>query len=242
MAVDEALMQSVRDGGPAVLRLYRWSPACLSLGRNQPARGAYASDRIADSGLQVVRRLTGGRAVLHDRELTYSVVIRDRALGSPRAAYAAINRALVRALSVLGVPAHLQPRGAAHSAVPSLAPCFRDPAEGEVVVAGRKLIGSAQFRERGVILQHGSLLLHDDQYRIRDLLVHQSGADEDPPAVLSTLLPRLPPWSALADALEIGFRETAAPGLTADALSDAEHERAAALAGRFADPAWTWRF
>jgi lipoyl(octanoyl) transferase len=74
MAVDEALAESVRAGGAPVLRFYRWSPACLSLGRNQPADG-YDRDRIRRRGVEVVRRPTGGRAVLHHRELTYSVAV-----------------------------------------------------------------------------------------------------------------------------------------------------------------------
>ncbi|HEX5725859.1 MAG TPA: hypothetical protein VFX98_10370, partial [Longimicrobiaceae bacterium] len=94
MAVDEALAETVREGDPPVLRFYRWEPACLSLGRNQPARGRYDLDALRRRGLDVVRRPTGGRAVLHHRELTYSVAVADGALGTPRQAYAAVNRAL----------------------------------------------------------------------------------------------------------------------------------------------------
>jgi lipoyl(octanoyl) transferase len=241
MAVDEALMEGVRAGGAPVLRLYRWAPACLSLGRNQPARGEYDEGRIAAAGLQVVRRLTGGRAVLHDRELTYSVSMGERALGSPRAAYAAINRSIVAALHGLGVDALLQPRGATPAPAPSLAPCFRDPAEGEVVVAGRKLVGSAQYRERGVLLQHGSLLLAGDQRRIADLLVQGGETDDEAPAVLSELLPLLPTWSDLVTALAAGFRSALGIELRHTPLSPPEEERATALAGRYADLAWVWR-
>ncbi|HLM68541.1 MAG TPA: hypothetical protein VK358_13475, partial [Longimicrobium sp.] len=88
MAVDEALAQSVRAGEPPVLRVYRWSPPCLSLGRNQPS-GGYDRDEIRRRGLDVVRRPTGGRAVLHHRELTYSVAAAEGVLGGPRQAYSA---------------------------------------------------------------------------------------------------------------------------------------------------------
>jgi lipoyl(octanoyl) transferase len=241
MAVDQALMQGVREGGAPVLRVYRWSPACLSLGRNQPARGEYREDRLASENVQVVRRLTGGRAVLHDRELTYSVAVREKALGSPRAAYAAINRSLVTALRHLGVDALLQPRPLTHASAPSLAPCFREPAEGEVVVEGRKLIGSAQFRDRGVILQHGSLLLDDDQRRIADFLTAVTGEEEMAPAVLSALLPRLPRWRELVDAIAVGFRETLGVDLREVELTSDEVTRAADLCGHYEDPEWIWR-
>jgi lipoate-protein ligase A len=174
MALDEALAASVRAGAPPVLRLYRWAPACLSLGRHQPARGRYDQAALRERGLDVVRRPTGGRAVLHDRELTYSVAVPDGVLGTPREAYAAVNRALVAGLRLLGVPARLQPTTGRRAPVPSLAPCFQEPVEGEVVAAGRKLVGSAQRRDRGVILQHGSLLLENDQREVRGLLVREA--------------------------------------------------------------------
>ncbi len=111
MAADEALAASVAGGGPPVLRVYRWSPACLSLGRNQPARGRYDVRALAERGIDVVRRPTGGRAVLHHRELTYAVAAPEALLGGPRRAYAAINAALVAGLRTLGVDATQQPDG-----------------------------------------------------------------------------------------------------------------------------------
>jgi lipoyl(octanoyl) transferase len=241
MAVDQALMQGVREGGAPVLRVYRWSPACLSLGRNQPARGEYREDRLARENVHTVRRLTGGRAVLHDRELTYSVTVGERALGSPRTAYAVINSSLVAALRHLGVDARLQPRPSTHATAPSLAPCFRDPAEGEVMVEGRKLIGSAQLRDRGVILQHGSLLLENDQRRIGDFLTGGAGEEEVAPAVLSGLLPRLPCWRELVEAITLGFGGTLGVELQATVLTAQETARASEIRVQHQDPAWVWR-
>src|SRR5690606_10060386 len=119
MAVDEALMDSVREGGAAVLRFYRWEPACLSLGRNQPAAEWYDRQEIARRGLDVVRRPTGGRAVVHGRELTYSVVTPERMLGTLRRSYATINRAFLTGLQRLGVDATLQPMTGVRAPVPS---------------------------------------------------------------------------------------------------------------------------
>ncbi|HEX6373626.1 MAG TPA: lipoate--protein ligase family protein [Longimicrobium sp.] len=240
MAVDEALADGVRDGGPPVLRVYRWSPPCLSLGRNQPSDG-YDREAIRTRGIDVVRRPTGGRAVLHHRELTYSVAAREDALGTLRQAYAAINRALVAGLRRLGVDARLHPAGPERAPVPSLAPCFEQPVEGEVTAAGRKLVGSAQRRERGVMLQHGSLPLHDDQSAVPRLM-HPGRAPDasEAPATLAALLGREPGWEALVDALAEGWMETFGVGLERGGLSAVEEERARVHRGRYEDPAWTW--
>lgn len=240
MALDEALTESVRSGGPPVLRFYRWSPPCLSLGRNQPAAGEYDAEVIARLGLDVVRRPTGGRAVLHHRELTYSVVVPDGALGSPREAYAAINRGLVIGLRRLGVAAELQGAVGRRAPVLSLAACFREPAEGEVVVRGRKLVGSAQYREGGVTLQHGSLLLADDQSTLGSLRLRPAPA-EDPPATLTDYLHPLPPWEELAAALAAGVAEVIRLASLPSDPSPAELARADAIRARYADPDWTWR-
>jgi lipoate-protein ligase A len=240
MAVDQALADTVRQGGAPVLRVYRWSPACLSLGRNQPSDG-YDRDEIRRRGLDVVRRPTGGRAVLHHRELTYSAAARDGALGGPRQAYAAINRALVEGLRRLGVPAQLQPAGEARAPLPSLAPCFEHPVEGEVTAGGRKLVGSAQRGEGGVLLQHGSLPVHDDQ-SIVPLLMRPGAAvtPAEPPATLACLLGREPEWEELVDALAAGWEEGLGAALERTGLSPEEERRARAHQERYEDPAWTW--
>lgn len=241
MAVDEALAEGVRDGGDPVVRVYRWAPPCLSLGRNQPARGRYDEAALAAAGIEVVRRPTGGRAVLHHRELTYAAVLPDGALGSPRQAYAAINRAIVSGLRRLGVDARLQPAGGP-VARPSLAPCFDTPAEGEVTAGGRKLVGSAQRRAGRVLLQHGSLPLRDDQSSVRRFLAAPSPPEDagPPPAALGDLLGREPPWEELSDALRAGWAEALGVSPVPSALTAAERGAAEALQARFRDPAWTW--
>jgi lipoate-protein ligase A len=241
MALDEALMESVRGGATPVLRFYRWSPACLSLGRNQPGRGFYRLDALERAGLDVVRRPTGGRAVLHAEELTYSVAVPEGRLGAPRATYLAINRALVAGLRRLGVAAELQARGMRRAATPSLAPCFREPAEGEVVVGGRKLVGSAQWRERGVILQHGSLLLAGDQRAVTELLREPPREPDEPPAVLADSLSPLPEWSALTAALAAGWEEVVGPLQRVAEPVETEREGAARLLEKYSGVAWTWR-
>lgn len=242
MAVDEALAESVAAGGAPALRFYRWAPACLSLGRNQPARGAFDEGRLRERGIDVVRRPTGGRAVLHARELTYSLAAGVEGLGAPRAAYAAVNRALVAGLRRLGVDAALQPATGRRAPLPSLAPCFAEPVEGEVVAGGAKLVGSAQRRMGGVLLQHGSLPLHDDQAGVAALRAADAPprAADDAPATLAALLGREPAWQELTAALAAGWREALAAELQPSALTPREQERARTIALRYRDPAWTW--
>ncbi|MBW3655613.1 MAG: octanoyltransferase, partial [Gemmatimonadetes bacterium] len=230
----------VREGGAPVLRFYRWNPACLSLGRNQPSDG-YDRDEIRRRGIDVVRRPTGGRAVLHHRELTYSVIVRDGVLGSPRQAYAAINRALVTGLRRLGVDARLQPAGQGRAPIPSLAPCFEQPVEGEVTAAGGKLVGSAQRRERGIVLQHGSLPIDDDQSLVPALMKAGTAVEPPaPPATLTALLGRAPEWDGLVAALAAGWEETVGARLDEGGLSEAERRGAQGHRSRYENPAWTW--
>lgn len=233
-------MRGVRRGGVASLRFYRWSPACLSLGRNQPAVGGYDLDAIAGRGIEVVRRPTGGRAVLHDRELTYSVVFPEGTLGSPLESYATINRVLMTGLRSLGVDAELQGESEGRSEAPSLAPCFRQPAEGEVVVGGRKLIGSAQYHEGGVTLQHGSLLLANDQ-GLADSLLRSPGSTSDEPATLSEFLDPVPTWETLTRVLTSAFAEVIGCSVVPGELDAVELEDVTHLSHRYSDPAWTWR-
>jgi lipoyl(octanoyl) transferase len=241
MAVDEVLLESVRGGGPPVLRLYRWAPACLSLGRNQPARGRYDEEAIRRAGVDVVRRLTGGRAVLHDRELTYSVLAPEGALGSPRVTYRRVHAALVLGLRRLGVPAAVQVRTGRRAAVPSLVPCFQEPVEGEVVADGRKLVGSAQLRLGGALLQHGSLLIDGSQGRVRTWTLGDGvPRPEEAPATLAGLLGAAPPWEALVDALVGGWRGALEVALLSQGLSGPEADAAARLERRYQDPTWTW--
>lgn len=151
----------------AVLRLYAWRVPTVSFGRNEPSRGLYDRDGAERLGVEFVRRPTGGRAVLHAAEVTYSVIAPVRALGGLREAYRRINDALVGALGSMGVPAS----AAEDSAVLPLeaGPCFQSPTGGEVVVEGAKLVGSAQARVAGALLQHGAIIMDGDQSILNEL-------------------------------------------------------------------------
>lgn len=239
MALDEALLARAAETGESVLRIYGWSVATLSLGRNQPARRVYDLKRARQLGVRFVRRPTGGRALLHHREVTYSVTARTDSLGDLGESYGRINRLLIEGLCALGADVSVA-TAAGLAPPPTVLPCFERPVSGEIVAQGRKLVGSAQWRDGGALLQHGSILLEDDQTLAADLLLEPCDPPP-PPATLSMLLDRLPAVGEITDAL-------------LDALHQLEDDRAEPLAmdgwltgrasmalARYQDEEWTWR-
>jgi lipoate-protein ligase A len=238
MAVDETLLESVIAGAPPAVRFYTWSPPCLSFGRNQPARTLFDAARAAERGIDIVRRPTGGLAVYHHLELTYSVAAPAAYFGGPRASYHQINGALVSGLRRLGVAATVAGGRGAPVGV-GRDPCFQAPAPGEVVVAGRKLVGSAQRCERRAILQHGSVLLDGDQSPVLELQ-HLPGPSTGA-ITLRELLGGTPEIGIVQDALAEGFSEQCAARLAPAALTLEELERADRLVARYRSDIWTWR-
>lgn len=246
MAVDEALARTLPEG-EAALRIYRWIRPTLSFGRNQPAAGRYDSSLGPTLGCDFVRRPTGGREVLHDRELTYSVVLRHRAMGGPREVYSTVNQALVAAVRSLGIAADLAPP-AGRAPSPDAGVCFGEAAEGEVVVSGRKLVGSAQARVGGSLLQHGSLLLAPSTLSIGALAappregVENPDFRRDPVAItVNEALTESVGFERVAAAVEAGFAGTLGGQWSRGELLPAEREAAEALLERYDSPAWTWR-
>jgi len=157
MAADERLLNDAVDSGRAFLRLYRWDPPTLSIGRNQ------AIDAIAHRGAPVVRRPTGGRAVWHEHEVTYAVTAPIATFGSLRKAYREIHTRLAAALRSLGIDAVLAEDRPAVRPSDRTASCFAMSVGGEILANHRKLVGSAQVRRRDAFLQHGSILLDGTQ-------------------------------------------------------------------------------
>jgi lipoate-protein ligase A len=168
MAIDEAILHAVADGkGRPTLRFYQWAPPCLSLGYNQPHTHVdeAACTRL---GYTWVRRPTGGRAILHCDELTYSVIAagdEPRVAGGIVESYRRLSAGLLAGLRILGAAVFQAQEEKMVSPQPGAA-CFDTPSNYEIVVNGKKLIGSAQVRRRGVVLQHGALPLTGDLDRI----------------------------------------------------------------------------
>jgi lipoyl(octanoyl) transferase len=238
MAIDEALLGRARRTGETVFRVYAWSCPTLSLGRNQTACGVYDAAAARDRGVSIVRRLTGGRAVLHHREVTYSVTAPLEASESLGESYGRINRLLLSGLQSLGVRATVaRPRSRVRS--PGFAPCFEEPAPGELVVDHRKLVGSAQVREQNALLQHGSILVDDDQGMIAALATR---ALPDLPAAstLRDALQRVPTLEEVAEALFGAVRQIEDPAASPliDDMLDADVRDARR---RYDDDSWTWR-
>ncbi len=171
MAIDEALLARAQAGGELpVLRFYTWEPSAVSLGRFQKIEDAVDVDACRRRNIDIVRRVTGGRAVLHYHELTYSIVARaDDPLFSPTVlgTYKVIAQGLRAGLAHLGISAELVSRSGRHASRVEKSPkdpaCFASPSWYELLVAGRKIVGSAQRRMRGAFLQHGSILIDLDQ-------------------------------------------------------------------------------
>ncbi len=164
MAVDEAILQIHSQGKtPPTLRFYGWKPPALSLGYFQSLEEKVDRESCRTRGIDVVRRLTGGRAILHDQELTYSLTVREELNlldSSIVKSYKEISQGLVKGLKKLDIPVSLTPRQKGQKAPRGdSAACFDTPSWYEVVIGGKKLIGSAQTRKWETILQHGSLPL-----------------------------------------------------------------------------------
>lgn len=210
MSVDEALLQSLRQGlAPVTLRFYRWQPATVSLGYFQDA-GDVNLEAVQQLGLGLVRRPTGGRAILHDDELTYSIVLPAAAIPGGQSlgrSYRQISAALVEGLVRLGLQARMGDAKADRDSLP--AACFALSTRADLTAAGHKIIGSAQMRRDGFILQHGSVPLTLD--REKHALVFPAGDDAEKlgskAAGLADILGRRPSWQELVEAFVAGFSE-----------------------------------
>ena len=178
MAVDEAILEhSGRGASIPTLRLYAWEPACLSLGHAQPFSDVDV-ERLKQRGWEVVRRATGGRAILHTDELTYSVIAPNdepRVAGTVLESYNRLAQALLLAVKNLDLSVELKEGKAYGNDMPNPV-CFEVPSTYEITVDGKKLIGSAQARKKDGVLQHGSLPLTGDLSRICQVLSFENEA------------------------------------------------------------------
>lgn len=250
MAVDEALLRCMADGGDPVLRLYGFAPPCLSLGRFQPVADLDDEARLRRDGLNLVRRPTGGRAVLHDDEVTYAVVLGRRHLQpfSKRAAYRASAAILLRLLPALGVHGVVQPGPAAHGGAAGAAPpapdpdCYRTTAEYEVTAGQRKLVGSAQTTTRGAALQHGTIPLSGAYARIRRYLrPHRPAAPVTPGSAATSVAGETECHHTYQGALQLlAAAASARLQVRRSELSASEARLARELErSRYAAPGWT---
>ncbi len=240
MAVDHAL--ALRSG-EGVIRWYRWDAPTLSFGRNEPVAGEVRERLQGGGALATVRRPTGGRAVLHHHELTYAVVVPRGWLSpprgggwSPKTLYAAVHTGIVAGLRSLGVPAVVVRDGTVLP--PGAGPCFQAAAPGEVALGEGKLVGSAQARIQGALLQHGSILLSGDQAPVDRIMGRVQGGRSASLEQASVPLPSQDHLiRILAEAVIAALGGVGRGG----ALAPAEESTARELLPHYHDPAWTWR-
>jgi lipoate-protein ligase A len=245
MAIDEAIMIAHREGlVPPTIRFYQWSPPSVSLGYFQDLEKEIDVDVCKNLGIDIVRRPTGGKAVLHDKELTYSFIIRENhplVNDSILETYKKVSGGIIRGLSYLGIKAELVPlreklkstpsgneakSKIPHSDIKSI--CFSVPSQYEVQVEGKKIVGSAQVRKREIVLQHGSLLIELEKdklfsvfnfpsVQIRERLKTRFNATS-----LKEILRRKINFSELSEILPRGFEEKFGVRLVEGKLTEQE--------------------
>jgi lipoate-protein ligase A len=254
MALDVALMESaVENGSPPTLRLFSWDPPCLSLGYAQSV-SEVDEQSLVKHGWTLVRRPTGGRAILHADELTYSITgrLEDPMFhGSILESYLRLSAALVSALSFLGVDADIKeikdvpPQNSGSDAV-----CFEVASNYEITYRGKKLIGSAQARRNQGFLQHGSLPLIGDLNRINDVIQYSSDDVRNASkkrllehaTTLESILGYRVSWEQAAEAMEKGFRKALGVDFFRSDLSDGEMEKSIKLkAEKYGNQDWIKR-
>jgi lipoate-protein ligase A len=246
MAIDEAIMLAHSLGEvPPTVRFYSWQPAAVSLGYFQKETEINWSE-CERLGIDIVRRLTGGRAVLHDAELTYSIIVQEKESFIPptiSASYQFFSKGLLAGLKQLGINAQMSmPREVYSQSRPQKqypsAACFDAPSRYEITYDGRKLVGSAQVRKSGVILQHGSILLafspekmaavlsfpsSEKRERMSELLTHRATSIEE-------IMGRSVGWQEVYDAMTENFGVAIGASLQQGSLTENEIETSKQLA------------
>lgn len=254
MAADEAILEHIHRGESApTLRLYAWNPPYLSLGYAQPFADVDVA-RLKERGWDVVRRATGGRAILHTDELTYSVTgsAEDPVLaGGVLESYNRLAQALLHAVQELGLPVEMKERVNTTSDGPNVNPvCFEVPSTYEITVKGKKLIGSAQARKKEGVLQHGSLPLTGDLTRICEALVFKDESARNAAAqrllvhatTVESVLGRRVDWETAAQAFVGGFEAALGICFERGEMSQSELKRTEELVNeKYGNPIWTER-
>ena len=265
MAVDEALLSSVQDGSSPILRLYEWNPPGVSIGYFQKVNKTVDIDKCLRKGVKLVRRITGGRAVLHNEELTYSFSgsckIFPELGNNIFETYKQISKALLSSLSILGVEAQwVKPSGGMinkedpaykkeskpYTKNSFILPCFSSFSRYEISCQGRKLVGSAQRRFREIFLQHGSILLKKEELDLADFLPANSLIKGAKPLENSTSIEKIKgkkiERKEIIRALKRGFSEVFQKDFEEDSLTEEELKTAKELRmNKYSKDFWNFR-
>lgn len=251
MAIDEAIFrETIKNKRPPTLRFYGWRRPAVSIGYFQELKNEINYDRCRSTGVDVVRRITGGKAVYHTDEITYSLtagnsekLFPDNIIGT----YEIISRCLARGLSELGINAHLAKVGSGGSSKKpdTTSCCFSIPSGNELLVAGRKICGSAQMRTHGCFLQHGSLLMTFDPVETAALILISQTPDPSEKlrcsvTAVNEVIPLPISAAMLCSVLQKGFIDELGIGLSEDPLTPAEKSLSIQLLKKYESDAWNW--
>ncbi|WP_412520814.1 biotin/lipoate A/B protein ligase family protein [Staphylococcus simulans] len=257
MAMDEALLNFVSRGEiDPVIRFYTWDPATLSIGYFQRLKKEIDIEKVKEKGYGLVRRQTGGRGVLHDKELTYSVIVPESHPNMPKTvteAYRVISQGLLEGFKLLGFDAYFAvPRSKEEREKlkqPRSAVCFDAPSWYELVVEGRKIAGSAQTRQKGVILQHGSILKDIDIDDLFDMFIFKNDrlkdkmkqAFIDKAVAINDISDRTVTLEEMEVAFEKGFQKGLNINFKPLQLTKEQEAEVEELAEKYKSEEWTYR-
>jgi lipoate-protein ligase A len=254
MAADETMLMALAEGTVRpTLRFYGWNPPAVSIGYFQKLDEEIDRAACARLGIDVVRRLTGGRAVLHEAEVTYSLVVREDSSGIPSTvtgSYLFFSQAIVAGLDRLGISAQLQQpeiSTARNKGQSSSSACFDAPSHHEIIVSGRKVVGSAQVRHNGILLQHGSVSLTFRAERMTAIMKFDNEANREyltqvlnvKAIGLSDILGKSLGFDEVVSALKDGFVEKCGFHLLLGGRSSLEMDRLEQLVkNKYCGEAW----
>jgi lipoate-protein ligase A len=253
MAIDEAILEAVMQNHvPPTLRLYSWHPTALSIGHAQPISEVNI-EYLKDNGWDLVRRPTGGRAILHADELTYSVCAPlngTHVRGGVIESYRQISQCLLRALELSGIEATAKPKVEQDRPLSKDPVCFQYPSDYEITFHGKKIIGSAQARKTNGLLQHGAIPLFGDIARIISALTFNSEEDRNNAKIrllsrattLQFARGKLISWKELALSIVTAFEEIMKIQFVRSSLSKNELSRVKVLREeKYSNRSWTFR-
>jgi lipoyl(octanoyl) transferase len=248
MAIDEAIFrETIKNKKPPTIRFYGWQPAAVSIGYFQDIQKEVNIEKCHTAGVDIVRRLSGGKAVFHCSEVTYSVIACNEEQSFPPdilGTYKIISRCIARGLMCLGIEAVMAENGRILPDTDFKSCCFSTPSQNELLVAERKICGSAQMRGNRGFLQHGSLLMDIDPVKMASFLlpVHttaQSQKLKDSVTAINEEIVNPVNEEEICEILKRGFTEVLGKRIEENILTLAEENLVSNLMQKYTDSSWT---
>jgi len=243
MAIDEFMFSLVKKEKKTILRFYQWKKPTASLGYFQKVNEVINLNYLKEKNFDLVRRITGGKLVLHDKEITYSIASSEAEIftNSLKNSYQLISQALCLGFSKMGINAQLASRKVFSYLSKSL-PCFSYPAQDEIKVNGKKLVGSAQKREGDCFLQHGSIPIESDYEILRRLTPESTPQFEKNMTSLKEILGRDISFSEVVSFLVQGFKEFFQIEFKNKIFNEQEKKEILTIQKKYESPSWNFKF